>query len=283
MVRNRPDVVETWSDYDVVRRALTINKLARNMNGELVEPAAQEIEKELAKPGQVKKYRKRLSSISWFMKALRENISLRANAEDETTGAFWDGRFRCRSLEDQASILVCGIYVDLNQIHAAEAQTPEESTHTSAYDRIISRQLQVSASDADSSDGRICGLLPDGWLTELTLSHGLDANVQDGLRSESGRRASDKGILDVNRDQYLNLLDFTGRQLRSDKYGAIPQDLAPILERLHIQQNYWVAAVAQFDTWFFNAVGNAEAVRTVAARADRRWCHGMKHCRQVFG
>ena len=34
--------------------------------------------------------------------------------------------------------------------------------------------------------------------------------------------------------EYLNLLDWTGRQLRADKLGAIPQDLAPILERLQI-------------------------------------------------
>ena len=32
----------------------------------------------------------------------------------------------------------------------------------------------------------------------------------------------------------LDLLDWTGRQLRQDKRGAIPRDLAPILERLHI-------------------------------------------------
>ncbi len=31
--------------------------------------------------------------------------------------------------------------------------------------------------------------------------------------------------------EYLSLLDWTGRQLREGKRGAIPQDLAPILER----------------------------------------------------
>ena len=67
------------------------------------------------------------------MKALRENIALRANAEDDTTGAFWDGRFKSRSLEDDGSILICGIYVDLNQCRAGEVRTPDESRHTSAY------------------------------------------------------------------------------------------------------------------------------------------------------
>jgi hypothetical protein len=34
--------------------------------------------------------------------------------------------------------------------------------------------------------------------------------------------------------EYLKLLDWTGRQLRADKSGLIPSDLAPILERLKI-------------------------------------------------
>ena len=278
ILRNRPDVVETWSDEDVVRRMLTINKLTRNMEGELVEPTREEVEEDLANAERVAEYRKRLSSISWFMKALRENISLRANLEDKTTGAFWDGRFGCRSLQDEASILVCGIYVDLNQVYAGEAQTPEDSTHTSAYDRIMSMQAQET-----TEHGSLLHERSDGWLAELTLAQGLEASVQEGLCSKSGRRASDKGFLDIRLDHYLELLDWTGRQLRTDKSGAIPQHLAPILERLHIRKDYWLDAVTKFDRWFSVAVGSVESVRAATSRAGRRWCHGIQHCQQVFG
>jgi hypothetical protein len=47
-------------------------------------------------------------------------------------------------------------------------------------------------------------------------------------------RASNKGCLPMSFGEYLDLLDWTGRQLRDDKRGAIPQELAPILQRLHI-------------------------------------------------
>jgi hypothetical protein len=38
----------------------------------------------------------------------------------------------------------------------------------------------------------------------------------------------------------LRLLDWTGRQIRREKRGAIPADLAPILQRLHVAGDMWV-------------------------------------------
>ena len=40
---------------------------------------------------------------------------------------------------DQAAVLACMAYIDLNPIHAGLAETPEESDFTSAQDRIVTR------------------------------------------------------------------------------------------------------------------------------------------------
>ena len=48
----------------------------------------------------------------------------------------------------------------------------------------------------------------------------------------SGRRVSRKGFVSLSLTRYLELLDWVGRQVRSDKRGSIPQSLAPILQRL---------------------------------------------------
>ena len=40
----------------------------------------------------------------------------------------------------------------------------------------------------------------------------------------------------MNSEQYIMLLDWTGRELRADTPGAIPEHLAPILERLGINR-----------------------------------------------
>ena len=90
-------------------------------------------------PAKIIALRKRLSSISWFMKFLNEYISKRSNAEDGVTGHFFEGRFKSTRLLDIVGILLCAMYVDLNPIRAGMAKTPETARHTSAFLRIRAR------------------------------------------------------------------------------------------------------------------------------------------------
>lgn len=46
----------------------------------------------------VAKLRLRLSSLLWFLRYLAERIARQANAEDECTGRFWEGRQTEQSL-----------------------------------------------------------------------------------------------------------------------------------------------------------------------------------------
>ncbi|VAW47238.1 Transposase and inactivated derivatives, partial [hydrothermal vent metagenome] len=56
-------------------------------------------------------YRKRLMSISWFMKLLNEHIAKEANKEDEVTGSFFESRFKSQALLDERALLTCMAYV----------------------------------------------------------------------------------------------------------------------------------------------------------------------------
>jgi hypothetical protein len=89
------------------------------------------------------KYRKRLMSISWFMKILNQDIAFSANAEDNCKGHFWEARFKSQALLDERALLTCMAYVDLNPIRAAMAMTPESSDYTSIQDRIQNKKTNL--------------------------------------------------------------------------------------------------------------------------------------------
>ena len=92
---------------------------------------------------QAEVYRKRLMSISWFMKCLNEYISKRANIEDKCTGHFWESRFKSQALLDERALLTCMAYVDLNPIRAAMASSPETSDYTSIQERIKDKSSKL--------------------------------------------------------------------------------------------------------------------------------------------
>jgi len=65
------------------------------------------------------------------MRLEAEPLARVANQEDQTSGRFWQGRFRAVKLCDEAAILACAAYVDLNPIRAVLASTLEDGDFTS--------------------------------------------------------------------------------------------------------------------------------------------------------
>ena len=204
------------------------------------------------------------------MAALSEHIARRANLEDGCSGRFWQGRFGCREITQENALLVCGMYVDLNPIRAGEVWTPEEATYSSACFRIRAR--------SDALEGKDSERPMDRWLAPLTLQPDQLGDVP----CTSGFRASDKGLLSMSLDDYLRLLDWTGRQIREDKRGAIPADLAPILERLGIVPEEFVETVTTFSRRFPRLAGPVEQLAARAKEVGRGWLHGVRHAARVF-
>jgi len=277
VVRIRPDVVETWSDEEVARRWLHITHLIKSKKGQLKEISEGQIAIEKSNPDRVTVLRSRLADPSWFMAALCEHIALRCNRDEGNSGHFLEDRYGCRHLADEGALLVRGIYVDLNQIRAGEALTSESSIHTSAHDRIKGRLERSSRGEVDLSK------TPDGWLCELTLDENMNMDDPAWFRSVTARRASDLGLLPISLEEYLELLDASGRIVREGKRGAIPGELAPILERIGVQTEHWLEVITNFHTCFGNVVGTCQKLSQRAAANGRRWYRSRPKCAEVFG
>ena len=178
-------------------------------------------------------------------------------------------------------MLACSIYIDLNPIRAKIAETPETSKFTAAFERIAARQ--AAAADALSAGGASpVTAARDAWLSPVPDS---DAGqmATDAMPACPAPRASNRGFLSLSLDDYLALLDWTGRQLRSDKRGAIPAELRPILDRLAINAENWLDTVTCFGRWFHRAVGRLSSMAARARRSGKFWFQGLRSAGLAFG
>jgi len=110
--RSRPDVVTTWGDTEVARRWLMLCPHRKNELGEAEEPSDAELNTIRNCSERLVEIRSRLSDISWLMRMLAEPVARSANREEQVTGHFWEGRYKCVKLCDEAALLACLAYVD---------------------------------------------------------------------------------------------------------------------------------------------------------------------------
>ncbi len=264
-LRNRPDLVATWSDAEVIRRACLIHAPKFAECG-VVDgmPTKKQVATLVQNKKLVATYRKRLSSISWMMRGLCQYIATKANREEEkeSNGTFWNGRFGCSRIIDEAGVLLCGVYIDLNQVRAGMVPTPELSRFSSVFDRI--RGLRARSNSATAA----AACEHDGWLSPL--SHNGDG--QAGYPTTM--RASSKGVLDMPLEEYLKLLDWTGRQLHAGKRGKIDDTLPPILDRIGFSGEGWLNCLRDFKQIFKTVIGFGVSMRAYASEKGKRCVHG---------
>jgi hypothetical protein len=227
------------------------------------------------------------------MGRLNEFIARASNKEDDVKGRFWESRFKCQALLDDAAIAACMVYVDLNPIRSGLAATPEDSDFTSIQLRIRAWQLEMTESTAVFSQD-IHTRPSDPFNRHTPISENISAISSQipamnelldyktlwlcPIASESGRR----GILPISSVEYFDLVDNSGRTIRSNKRGSIDATLAPILMRIHANPEAWPDTVSRFGAKFHLVAGLLSNLRHFARLLGRRWLKGVTAAQSAF-
>jgi REP element-mobilizing transposase RayT len=236
-----------WSDDQVMKHWQRLFRLPtlieRYQRGEATSLAEQDAAQKI-----ISLWRARLMDVSWFMRSLNEHLARRANQEDGCTGRFWEGRFKSQALLDEAGILTAMAYVDLNPIRAGIANTPETSEFTSVFERI----------------------------------RALKGEITDGLTLKPFHGNTQKDPLPCSIEDYLALLDWTGRAVRGGKRGQIDQDAPPILKRLNIDPAAWMECMRPKGNVFGRAMGQLDHLRLHAKALGQQWVKGLRQAERMY-
>jgi len=239
----RRDIALEWSDEEVVKRWHSLysgNLLSQRFHNDsaLSEAELSMLQKDIAK------WRDRLCSISWFMRVVNEFIAIKANREDKCTGRFWEGRFKSQALLDETAVLTCMAYVDLNPIRAGLSTTPETSDFTSIQTRLNRKPTK-----------------------SLITPKSLLPFAKDKMKNNDV-------YIPITKAAYFELVDWTGRCIRNDKRGAIPHNVAPILDRININEHEWLRQTQYFEARFKRVAGSWQSIKLAAKRFGKSWFQG---------
>ena len=135
--------------------------------------------------------------------------------------------------------------VDLNPVRAGIATRLEDSAHTSILQRL--KTLQADA-------------------------------VQQPLRPVIGLLAP---CLPLSMGEYIELAEWTGKQLRPGKRGAIPADAPSVLSRTETKPERWTVRVQAIGSGYWRVVGEVEDLIERAARMQQRWLKGIGVARRL--
>jgi len=235
-----PAVAINWPAEEVARRWLGLfrgGKEAKNTSLEL------RIKALAAQHERIATLRQRLGCLSWFMRCLNEPVARRANNEDECSGRFWEGRYKCQALLDDPAVLASMVYVDLNPVRAGAAACPEESLHTSLRRR--------------RDTGAVAGRL---------------APVATSIPGES---------LSITTASYLELVDWTCRVLHPAKRGVVPKQSPAALTQLAVRPTQWICQVPATESGYWRVIGSAELIAYQAHQLGRRWLRGLGFARSL--
>jgi len=152
---------------------------------------------------------------------------------------------------DDAAVLSCMAYVDLNPIRAKMAKTPETSNYTSIQKRTEAIQQHKRQPHK---------LLPFVGNPRQDMPQGIAFSLQD----------------------YCELVDTIGQITLANKAGAINSAHSPILRRLGLCEEQWITLTTEFEQHFCYAAGAEQMMQAFKIHTHRKRIGGMKQAKRLL-
>lgn len=304
------DRVQGWSQREVVQRWCELFKPTLLVERWMSAP------KTLSKPETktaletIEVWRERLYSIGWFMRCINEPIARMANKEDNCKGRFWEGRYKSQALLDEAALLTCMTYVDLNPVRAGMAESLEENDFTAVQQRLAEygqaafeakrrtkwgakcaspksssrqrptkvarkrlaaqmNQQQELAEELGVTDWPQAPLMPFAAVPANTHQLGEHRPHQSDNATVSSAQ------LPFTLENYLQLVQETGKLCLPDKKGCLSKASITVLAECGLDAEYWVEHVIGFEQYYGVCVGGADRLFSRARSSDRAWVKGL--------
>lgn len=260
----------TWCDDEVARRwkqlyswPLLVEAYLKGKGSDAEVFKAQEI---------IQIWRERLCNLSWYMRSLNEHLARMANKEDNCTGRFWEGRYKSQALLDDAAVLTCMSYVDLNPIRAAIADTPENSNFTSIQQR-INNLTQNNEQEKIVENETVCSK------TKKEVSTMINVPLMVLTESDNNPHA-----IGFTTQDYLELVDWAGRAIHDNKRGAISETKPPILDRLGLDSDLFLEHIsASIEKQVQpRALGSIDKLKDLAKRWKQKFIRNQSYSQRLF-
>lgn len=269
----------TWSKEEVAQRWMQLYKGHLLVDRWLAKPGAMDVASMAKVDEIIAEWRERLCSISWFMRGINETIARMANEEEGCKGRFWESRFKSQALLDEAAILSCMAYVDLNPIRAGMEKNLCDSDFTSIqqrlFDHVKYKPVKNTAEKALSK--RVI------QQRKLKQSLDLDGQPEAPLMPFDGSSHTDiHTALPFTREDYFDLVDTTGRIIREDKRGFIDAKAPSIIAQLGIDPDKWIEHIKCYGRSYGACVGSVDNIVNFAELFERRWSRGIRHSKAVY-
>ena len=149
-----------------------------------------------------------------------------------------------------------------------------------SIDAVASQSIEQAAEQASVPASAEVRTPVDNFLSPLEIDELSDPV---GVRaSVSSDRCSDKGFLAMPEAAYMELLDWTARQIVTGERFSTPEDAPLLLERLKIKPAVWFELATQFGRLFSLVAGQPHHVDDFRSRLRRKRYHVRQAARELL-